>query len=128
MADNTLFDKYGLIMDSGKIIFKENEIGDKMYIIQEGNVRISREIGGKEHILAVLSKGDFFGEMALLFHQPRTASARAAEYCDLYYLDRSTFDRVLRRYPEFKKKVVAFAKQRSSRPHDVVAEGNASDV
>jgi CRP/FNR family cyclic AMP-dependent transcriptional regulator len=91
MADNTLFDKYGLIMDSGKIIFKENEIGDKMYIIQEGNVRISREIGGKEHILAVLSKGDFFGEMAIVTQVARTATATAVGKVKLLSFDREGF-------------------------------------
>jgi CRP-like cAMP-binding protein len=77
MADNILFDKYGIIVDSGKVIFHEGDSGDQMYIIQEGNVRISKMIGGKEHILAVLVKGDFFGEMAIVNQITRAATATA---------------------------------------------------
>ena len=51
--------------------------------------------------MTTLKEGDFFGELALLFIQPRTASARAVDYYDLYTLDKDTFDHVLARYPEF---------------------------
>ncbi|MCK4543628.1 MAG: Crp/Fnr family transcriptional regulator [Spirochaetales bacterium] len=89
--DNRLFEKYGAIFDSGKVIFKEGEIGDKMYIIQEGSVRISKEIGGKEHILAVLGKGDFFGEMAIVTSIARTATATAAGTVRLLSFNREGF-------------------------------------
>lgn len=115
-----------VVYTPGDYVFRRGELGERMYFVSKGRVEILT--ADDIEIKATLGEGDFFGEMALLFHQPRTASARAAEYCDLYYLDRSTFDRVLRRYPEFKKKVVAFAEERSSRPHDAVAEGHASDV
>lgn len=79
MADNTLFDKYGHVVDDGKIIFKEGDEGDEMYIIQDGSVRISKNIDGKEYTLAVLGKGDFFGEMAIVNRVKRTATAIAAD-------------------------------------------------
>ena len=60
MSDTALFSKYGKTFDSGKVIFREDEEGDKMYIIQEGTVRISKTIGDSEYTLAVLEKGDFF--------------------------------------------------------------------
>ena len=91
MNEKTLFDKYGLIVDSGKIIFKENEEGDTMYIIQEGNVRISKMMAGKEHILAVLGKGDFFGEMAIVNRVRRTATATAVGTVRLLTFDREGF-------------------------------------
>jgi len=91
MATNTLFEKYGIVVDAGKVICKENEIGDKMYIIQDGNVRISKEINGKEHILAVLGKGDFFGEMAIVTRVKRTATATAVGKVKLLAFDRDGF-------------------------------------
>jgi CRP/FNR family transcriptional regulator, cyclic AMP receptor protein len=91
MADNTLFTKYGIVVDSGKMIFHENDDGDKMYIIQEGNVRISKIIGDKEHILAVLGKGDFFGEMAIVNRSRRTATATAVGTVHLLAFDREGF-------------------------------------
>ncbi len=54
-------------------IFSEGEPGMGMYIIESGQVHIC--IGNEQKLLAVLSDGDFFGEMALLLESPRTASA-----------------------------------------------------
>ncbi|MBT3275895.1 MAG: Crp/Fnr family transcriptional regulator [Spirochaetales bacterium] len=92
MADaKTLFDKFGFVYDSGKVIFEENQDGDQMYIIQEGNVRISKTIDGKPHTLAVLGKGDFFGEMAIVTSVKRTATATAAGTVRLLAFDRPGF-------------------------------------
>ena len=92
MADaKTLFDKFGFVFDSGKVIFEEDEDGDHMYIIQDGNVRISKTIDGKPHILAVLGKGDFFGEMAIVTRVRRTATATAVGTVRLLAFDRQGF-------------------------------------
>jgi len=91
MAENVLFDKYGTTVDSNKVIFSEGEAGDKMYIIQEGSVRITKKIGGTEHILAVLVKGDFFGEMAIVNQEPRTATATAASTVRMLTFNREGF-------------------------------------
>lgn len=91
MADNALFDKYGITVMENKVIFREGEPGDKMYIIQEGSVRISKQIDGKEHILAVLTKGDFFGEMALVNNEPRTATATAGSTVKMLSFNREGF-------------------------------------
>ena len=91
MEDNKLFEKYGTTVDSGKILFEEGDEGEKMYIIQDGNVRISKQIGGKEHILAVLGKGDFFGEMAIVTQVKRTATATAVGTVRLLSFNRQGF-------------------------------------
>ncbi len=91
MASTNLFEKYGIVVDSGKEIFREGEVGELMYIIQEGNVRISKMIDGKPHILAVLGKGDFFGEMAIVTRVKRTATATAVGTVRLLSFDRAGF-------------------------------------
>lgn len=59
-------------------IFQEGDEGREMYIILEGRVMISKFIpGGGEEALAILERGDFFGEMALIDGAPRSADARA---------------------------------------------------
>ncbi|HGY54532.1 MAG TPA: cyclic nucleotide-binding domain-containing protein [Caldithrix abyssi] len=58
-----------------EIIFNEGEPGVGMYIIESGRVHIT--LGKEKKLLAVLSDGDFFGEMALLLETPRTATAVA---------------------------------------------------
>jgi len=62
----------------GARIFREGDPGDAMYIVLEGRVRISKQIPGVgEEALGILERGDYFGEMALIDHQPRSADARA---------------------------------------------------
>ncbi len=59
-------------------IFREGEGGDKMFVVLEGQVMISKQItGAGEEALAFLERGDYFGEMALIDQQPRSADARA---------------------------------------------------
>jgi len=63
---------------SGQNIFLEGQKGDRLYIILEGQVRISKYLSGVgEEALAILEKGDFFGEMALIENAPRSADAKA---------------------------------------------------
>jgi CRP-like cAMP-binding protein len=63
---------------AGQSIFLEGDEGDKLYIVLDGQVRISKFIpGGGEEALAFLGKGDFFGEMALIDQAPRSADAKA---------------------------------------------------
>jgi hypothetical protein len=84
----------------GEVIVVEGETGKEMYIIEEGRVEIYRKAGGGEQPVGLLEAGDFFGEMGLLDDQPRAASARAAEDTKLLLIDHTTFDQMLRQYPE----------------------------
>ena len=64
--------------EPGQTIFREGERGEKMYIVAEGTVMISKSIPGVgEEALAFLERGDYFGEMALIEDRPRSADARA---------------------------------------------------
>jgi CRP-like cAMP-binding protein len=91
MPDNPLFEKYGQTIDAGKVIFNEGDVGEHMFIIQTGRVRISKMIDGREHELAVLEKGDFFGEMAIVSRINRTATATAVNSTQLLAFDRQGF-------------------------------------
>jgi CRP-like cAMP-binding protein len=62
----------------GDALFHEGDEGDAMYIVLDGRVRISKHIpGAGEEALAILERGDYFGEMALIDRQPRSAEAKA---------------------------------------------------
>lgn len=97
----------------GDYIFRKGELGDQMYFISRGKVEIVSEDG--QTVYATLSDGAFFGEIALLFSSERTASVRAAEYCDLYTLDKFTFDNVLAKFPDVAQQVHAMAEERQQR-------------
>ena len=64
--------------NAGASLFQEGDEGNEMYIILEGRVMISKFIpGAGEEALAILERGDFFGEMSLIDGEPRSADARA---------------------------------------------------
>jgi len=66
--------------DRGEVIFRDGAKGDRMYVVLEGRVMISKDIpGAGEEALAFLDRGDYFGEMALIDKEPRSADAKAAE-------------------------------------------------
>jgi CRP-like cAMP-binding protein len=66
--------------ESGSALFEEGDEGQEMYVILEGKVLISKFISGAgEEALAILERGDFFGEMSLIDGEPRSADARAHE-------------------------------------------------
>jgi MFS family permease len=76
----------------GQTIIREGEIGDRLYLIKGGNVQVVRESEGKLNVmLSTLSRGDYFGETALLRDVPRTATCRALDAVELYTLHRSDF-------------------------------------
>lgn len=63
---------------AGEVIFREGDPGNKLYVVLEGKVRISKSIpGAGEEALAFLERGSYFGEMALIDQLPRSADARA---------------------------------------------------
>jgi len=64
-------------------------------------------------VYATLTDGDFFGEIALVLNQTRTACVRTVSYCDLYRLDKEMFDRVLAHYPNIAAQIEAKAKERN---------------
>ena len=85
---------------TGDTIFTEGDLGTEMFIIQEGQVEVSKNFRGEEQRLALLEKGDFFGEMSLLEDMPRTDTAKALSDCRLLSINGSTFDQMLRKNPE----------------------------
>jgi len=81
----------------GSMIFREGEKGDKLYIVLDGRVRISKFIPGVgEEALAVLDRGDFFGEMSLIDDMARSADGKAHEGdATVLSIDRATLNEIL---------------------------------
>ncbi len=99
-----------VVFTPGDFIIRRGEVGEEMFFINRGKVEV---LGPKERaVVATLSDGDFFGELALLSSRPRNASIRALDYCELYSLDKLTFDRVLDAFPEFRAHINVVAEER----------------
>jgi len=99
-----------VVFTPGDFIILVGQYGRNMYFISRGTVEIIAPDG--KTVLDTLKDGQFFGEVALLFVQPRNASVRAVDYCDLYTLDKDTFDHVLAQYPEFAAHIKEEAERR----------------
>jgi CRP-like cAMP-binding protein len=85
----------------GSAIFAEGDLGLAMYVIESGTVEIRKNLGGRERVLATLSKGDFFGEMCMLEEEtPRSAAAYAVEDVTAVMIDQSAFTFILKHNPE----------------------------
>ena len=79
-ADKNPFAKFLTHFEKGHVLFHEGDSGEDMFIIQSGKVAIKKRVkDGGDATLAVLEKGDFFGEMALLERLPRSATAEVIE-------------------------------------------------
>ncbi len=85
---------------AGDYIFREDDEGTEMFVIQEGEIEIQKLYGIDQRRLAVLEMGDFFGEMSLLEETPRQASAVAITDFTLLKIDHSTFDQMVQENPE----------------------------
>jgi CRP/FNR family cyclic AMP-dependent transcriptional regulator len=79
----------------GETIFTEGDPGKALFIVLSGRVLICRALHEGEEILATLTGGGYFGELALIDDQPRFASARAAETSLLLILYRSDFEELI---------------------------------
>ena len=105
----------------GEILFQEDDPGERMYIVADGEIEILASPGAEtELLLNIMHKGEYFGEISLL--QPnglRTTSARARCDASLLSMRRAQFDDLLARYPELAKSMTNVLSQRLVNANDV---------
>jgi len=94
--------------EQGTEIFKEGEIGDSMYIIQQGNIKIHKG----STTLAILKEKEVFGELSLLDADTRSATATADTDCTLYKIDQEPFYELMDERPEVAKGFIKILCQR----------------
>jgi voltage-gated potassium channel len=92
---------------AGTTIIRRGERGDAMYLIASGGVEVESAAGKVR-----LKEGDFFGEMALLSREPRSATVTATRATDLLVLDADDFLRLVDRLPDIGARVKAVARER----------------
>jgi CRP-like cAMP-binding protein len=72
---------------AGEVIFREGDPGDRLFLIIDGSVRISKFIGANEEALAILEPKSYFGEMTILDAEPRSAWAIAHDNCVVFSVE-----------------------------------------
>src|SRR5687768_14595244 len=84
---------------SGTTIFSQGDRGDAFYIVQSGAVQVVLESRGRAEVIAVLGPQDWFGEMALLSGEPRSATIVAVKDCLVWRLSRQAWDELIDKHP-----------------------------
>lgn len=113
----------------GQIVFAQGDPGTSLYVVEEGSVRISRTSPeGKEFVLAVLGPGEFFGELALLDGEPRSADAVAQEGCQLLLLPREDFIHFIESRPRVALSLLAVVSRRLRHADQLVEDALFLDV
>lgn len=105
-VEQRLFARFGKEVPRGTILFRENEPGQEMYIIQSGKVKISKKVRDIEKTLTILDKGEFFGEMSILNNKPRSATAEVIEDARLLVIDPQTFETMVRNNTEIAVRII----------------------
>lgn len=98
---------------AGEVICREGEQGDAFYVVLAGRVRVSADDFGTDKEIAQLGPGAFFGEMAVVAHQPRSATVSALEPCDLLGFGRAAVEAVLKDYPTVRQTLGAIGVKRT---------------
>jgi len=94
--EEQLFWKFGKSFRTGTVLFREGDLGRDMFIVQQGKVQVRKRVGTSERVLAELSAGEFFGEMALLIGQDRSATVEVIEDSKLLVVTPETFASLLK--------------------------------
>lgn len=80
----------------GTVLFRAGDVGDRLYMLTEGRVRISREVPGMgEEALAIMGPGDYFGEMAVIDPAPRSADAHVHEACSVLEIRKDEMEHLM---------------------------------
>jgi len=100
--------------EPGDAIFQQGDLGDSVYVIQQGECEVIREEGGTEKTLATLQAGDYFGEMALLSDLTRNATIRAKTAMDVLLIPKGDFNKLRKSVPAFGDVFRELAKKRAA--------------
>ena len=96
----------GKVYQDGEVIIRQGEVGNCMYVIQEGKVEVLIKEDGKEIQLAVRGEGDFIGEMAIFDRDVRSATIRAVGQVRILTIDKMNFLRRIHEDPSLAFRIV----------------------
>lgn len=101
-----MIDTLGKSYMPGEIIVAQGDVGDCMFVIQEGEAEVLREDNGVSMVIDTMKPGDLFGEMAILEHTVRSSTVRALSVVRALTIDRRTFLRRIQEDPSLAMSVL----------------------
>jgi CRP-like cAMP-binding protein/Fe-S-cluster-containing hydrogenase component 2 len=110
---NYLRDRAELIScGKGEVICKQGDAADAFYLIRNGLVRVAQAMPGGEMVRTYLKRGEFFGEIGLIFEQPRNATCSALDAVDLVKIGAAEFRTMLGQFPAVREALAKVATAR----------------
>jgi len=116
-----IFNRYGKTYVAGDVIFNEGDIGEEMFIIQTGQVKITKKTNKEEKTLVILSEGDFFGEMAVIDREPRSAGATAITETRCIVLNGTVFESTMQSNIHIVKRILRNMSSRLREANKLIA-------
>lgn len=111
------------VFETDRIIFRQEDEGDGLYIVRSGTVKIVVSTAeGEESVIALMFPGDCFGELAVLDRGPRSASAIAVERTETLFIRRDDFLAFLERSPQVMMRIIRLLCQRLRRTDEQIAD------
>ena len=102
-----------LTFEAGDIVVGDGEPGDSLFVISSGRVKaFVKGAQGRYKEAREMGEGEFFGEIALLYGRPRTATVTAAESCELLELERATVESLAVTRPRVREILQSFCTAR----------------
>jgi CRP/FNR family cyclic AMP-dependent transcriptional regulator len=113
----------------GETLFAEGDPGERLFVITDGKIKLGRTAAdGRENLLAILGRGEMFGELSLFDPGPRTATATAVTDATLFALGHDDLQPWLTGRPEVASQLLAALARRLRRTNEAMADLIFSDV
>ncbi|MCA1820272.1 MAG: Crp/Fnr family transcriptional regulator [Pseudonocardiaceae bacterium] len=111
------------------VIFAEGELGDRLYIVLSGKVKIGRRSpDGRENLLAVFGPSDMFGELSIFDPGPRTSTATTVTEVHAVTMDRTALREWIAKRPEIAEQLLRVIARRLRRTNNMLADLIFTDV
>ncbi|MGE0600808.1 MAG: cyclic nucleotide-binding domain-containing protein [Dehalococcoidia bacterium] len=99
MLDDIAAEFRGASAQAGEVLVKQGDMGDQLFVVDEGELEVTAERGNRTIRLGKLSRGDVFGEFALVKRSPRTATVTALTPVRLWTLSAEAFNEWMNKSP-----------------------------
>ena len=119
-SKSDLVERHTREVSAGTVLFEDGEVGDAMYVVQSGLVRISVSAGEVDKTLALMGPGEFFGEMAVLSGRVRSATATVVEDARLLVIARETLEPMLVQQPKIALRLIRKLADRLARTDETL--------
>lgn len=115
--------------DKGEMVYTAGEIGEKLFVLHKGRVKISRiSSNGKEQVIRVVGPGEFMGELSLFSPVPMTENGEVLERSTMCIIEGKKLKELIKKYPTIAFKVMEELSQRLEKAENLIEDINLHSV